>query len=37
MEAVRYTHGASGVVRTPLFDVSAARLIGFPEPPRFHF
>jgi protein-L-isoaspartate(D-aspartate) O-methyltransferase len=37
MEAVRYTHGANGFERLALFDVNALRLIGFPEPPRFHF
>ncbi len=37
MEAVRYTNGASGAVRTALFDINAKRLVGFPEPSRFHF
>jgi protein-L-isoaspartate(D-aspartate) O-methyltransferase len=38
MEAVRYTVAADGSVsRLSLFDVNATRLIGFPEPARFHF
>ena len=37
MQAVRYTPGPAGVVRTELFDTCASRLVGFPEPPRFHF
>jgi len=37
MEAVRYTHGADGFSRVALFDVNATRLLGFPEPARFHF
>jgi protein-L-isoaspartate(D-aspartate) O-methyltransferase len=38
MEAVRYTAGADGSFsRLGLFDVNATRLIGFPEPSRFHF
>ena len=37
MEAVRYAHGADGIVRTALFDINAPRLLGFPEPPRFRF
>jgi len=38
MQAVRYTLGAEGgLVRTELFDINAPRLVGFPEPPRFHF
>jgi protein-L-isoaspartate(D-aspartate) O-methyltransferase len=37
MEAVRYTHGANGFSRLALFDVNATRLLGFPEPARFHF
>ena len=37
MEAVRYTNGATGVTRVALFDVNATRLVGFPEPSRFHF
>ena len=37
MEVVRYTQGAKGVERLALFDIDAPRLVGFPEPPRFHF
>jgi protein-L-isoaspartate(D-aspartate) O-methyltransferase len=38
MEAVRYTQGSTGAVeRTTLFETTATRLVGFPEPPRFHF
>jgi protein-L-isoaspartate(D-aspartate) O-methyltransferase len=37
MSAVRYTQGAEGVVRTPLVETNAKRLVGFPETPRFHF
>ena len=38
MQAVRYTLGAEGgLVRTELFDINAPRLVGFAEPPRFHF
>ena len=38
MQAVRYTLGTEGgAVRTELFDINASRLVGFPEPPRFHF
>ena len=38
MSAVRYTLAAEGgFVRTVLFDTNAPRLVGFPEPPRFHF
>ena len=38
MEAVRYTANADGThTRLGLFDVNAARLIGFAEPARFHF
>ena len=37
MEAVRYTQGANGIERLALFDLDAPRLVGFPEPPRFHF
>ncbi|MET0384056.1 MAG: protein-L-isoaspartate O-methyltransferase [Burkholderiaceae bacterium] len=37
MEAVRYTRGANGFERLALFDINAQRLVGFPEPPRFHF
>jgi protein-L-isoaspartate(D-aspartate) O-methyltransferase len=37
MTAVRYTLAPEGLVRTGLFDINAARLSGFPEPPRFHF
>jgi len=37
MSAVRYTQAPAGVVRTALFDINAARLAGFPEPPRFQF
>jgi protein-L-isoaspartate(D-aspartate) O-methyltransferase len=37
MQAARYTLGTGGIVRTPLFETSAKRLVGFPEPPRFHF
>jgi len=38
MEAVRYTAAADGsFARLGLFDVNATRLIGFPEPARFHF
>jgi protein-L-isoaspartate(D-aspartate) O-methyltransferase len=37
MEAVRYTQEAAGLVRTTLFETTATRLVGFPEPPRFHF
>ncbi len=38
MEAVRYTANADGTFsRVGLFDLKAARLVGFPEPARFHF
>jgi protein-L-isoaspartate(D-aspartate) O-methyltransferase len=37
MEAVRYTNGPNGIARVALFDVNATRLVGFAEPPRFHF
>jgi protein-L-isoaspartate(D-aspartate) O-methyltransferase len=38
MEAVRYTANADGTfARLGLFDVNAPRLLGFPEPARFHF
>ena len=37
MRAVRYTRTDAGVKREELFDTLAARLVGFPEPPRFHF
>ena len=38
MEAVRYTADADGAfARRGLFDLNATRLIGFPEPARFHF
>ncbi len=38
MQAVRYTLGTDGgFVRTELFDINASRLVGFAEPPRFHF
>lgn len=38
MAAVRYTANADGsVTRTSLFDLDAPRLVGFPEPARFHF
>jgi protein-L-isoaspartate(D-aspartate) O-methyltransferase len=38
MEAVRYTANADGTTsRTSLFDLNATRLLGFPEPARFHF
>jgi protein-L-isoaspartate(D-aspartate) O-methyltransferase len=38
MEAVRYTANADGTTsRVSLFDVNAKRLLGFPEPARFHF
>jgi protein-L-isoaspartate(D-aspartate) O-methyltransferase len=37
MTAVRYTVAPEGTVRTALFDINAARLAGFPEPPRFQF
>jgi len=38
MEAVRYTANADGTFsRLALFDVNAPRLLGFPEPARFHF
>jgi protein-L-isoaspartate(D-aspartate) O-methyltransferase len=38
MAAVRYTANADGSYsRTSLFDLDAPRLVGFPEPERFHF
>jgi protein-L-isoaspartate(D-aspartate) O-methyltransferase len=38
MAAVRYTVNADGsFTRTSLFDLDAPRLVGFPEPARFHF
>jgi protein-L-isoaspartate(D-aspartate) O-methyltransferase len=38
MEAVRYTVNADGsFARVALFDLDAPRLVGFPEPARFHF
>lgn len=38
MEAVRYTVAADGsFARVALFDTTAPRLHGFPEPARFHF
>ena len=38
MEAVRYTANADGTfARLGLFDLKAERLLGFPEPTRFHF
>jgi protein-L-isoaspartate(D-aspartate) O-methyltransferase len=38
MEAVRYTANVDGTfARLGLFDVNATRLLGFPEPARFHF
>ena len=38
MSAVRYTAQADGSFsRTSLFDLDAPRLVGFPEPARFHF
>jgi protein-L-isoaspartate(D-aspartate) O-methyltransferase len=38
MAAVRYTANADGTfTRTSLFDLDAPRLVGFPEPARFHF
>ena len=38
MEAVRYTANADGTfARLGLFDLKAERLLGFPEPARFHF
>ena len=37
MSAVRYTQGPEGVMRTPLVEINAKRLVGFPETPRFHF
>jgi len=37
MTAVRYTQGPEGVVRTPIVEINAKRLVGFPETPRFHF
>jgi len=38
MAAVRYTANADGSFsRVSLFDLDAPRLVGFPEPPRFHF
>ena len=38
MEAVRYTAAADGTYsRVALFDLTAKRLAGFPEPARFHF
>jgi protein-L-isoaspartate(D-aspartate) O-methyltransferase len=37
MSAVRYTLAPEGLVRSALFDINAARLAGFPEPPRFQF
>jgi protein-L-isoaspartate(D-aspartate) O-methyltransferase len=37
MLAVRYTQGPDGIVRTPLFETNARRLVGFAEPPRFRF
>ena len=37
MQAVRYAQAGSGMQRTELFDTFAARLAGFPEPPKFHF
>jgi protein-L-isoaspartate(D-aspartate) O-methyltransferase len=38
MAAVRYTANADGsFTRTSLFDLDAPRLVGFPEPARFHF
>jgi len=38
MEAVRYTANADGTFsRIGLFDLKATRLVGFPEPARFHF
>ena len=38
MEAVRYTANADGTFsRVALFDLNATRLLGFPEPARFHF
>jgi len=38
MAAVRYTVNADGTFsRTSLFDLDAPRLVGFPEPARFHF
>jgi len=38
MAAVRYTVNADGSFsRVSLFDLDAPRLVGFPEPARFHF
>ena len=38
MAAVRYTANADGSSsRVSLFDLDAPRLVGFPEPARFHF
>ena len=38
MAAVRYTANADGSFsRLSLFDLNATRLLGFPEPARFHF
>jgi protein-L-isoaspartate(D-aspartate) O-methyltransferase len=37
MQAVRYAVGPTGPVRTELFDTVATRLVGFPQPQRFHF
>ena len=38
MAAVRYTANAdASFTRTSLFDLDAPRLVGFPEPARFHF
>jgi len=38
MAAVRYTANADGTFsRASLFDLDAPRLVGFPEPARFHF
>jgi protein-L-isoaspartate(D-aspartate) O-methyltransferase len=37
MTAVRYTQEAGGLVRTPLVEITAKRLVGFPDTPRFQF
>jgi protein-L-isoaspartate(D-aspartate) O-methyltransferase len=37
MSLVRYTQGPERAVRTPLVEINAKRLVGFPDTPRFHF
>ena len=37
MSLVRYTQGPEGPARTPIVEINAKRLVGFPETPRFHF